>query len=406
MLTKSRGRQRSASARSVTVARLQHVERVVSPMRCKKSRVRPALFALLLACATLAVCGGGVLSAHEAGATRVMAAFTSDGTYRVEVITDAAALLEKAEAVADVEPSAVGADAAALEGRLLALTTVLGSRIHVTFDATDVRPALALTVVPAADALTWPSAHIILMGRVPTEAKQFTWRFGWTFTSYSLSTRMPLAREDSTTSLEGDQPSRPIPLTTTEPPTNWRNVVLRYVALGFTHVLPLGPDHMLFVMGLFLLNSRPRALAAQVSAFAVAQSLTLGLATYGLIAVPSHIIEPAIALSIAYVAIENLLWSDRKKWRVGLVFAFGLLHGLGFAGVLQGLGLPRTDFLTALVSFNLGVQAAELTVIVGVFLLVGWRCEERGWYRAHVAIPASAAIACTAMFWAVARIAW
>ena len=300
----------------------------------------------------------------------------------------------------------LGADAAALERRLLALTTVLDSRIHVTFDAADVRPALALTVVPAADALTWPLAHIILTGQVPTDAKQFTWRFGWTFTSYSLSTRMPLAREDSTMAIEGDQPSHPIPLTRAEPPSHWKNVVLHYVALGFTRILPLGPDHVLFVLGLFLLNSKPRALLAQLGAFAVAHSLTLGLAMYGLVAVPSHIIEPAIALSIAYVAIENLLWSDLKKWRVGLVFAFGLLHGLGLAGVLRGLGQPSADFLTALVSFNLGVQAAELTVIFGVFLLVGWRWTERAWYRAHVAIPASAAIACTAMFWAVERIAW
>ena len=405
MLAESLERRRSVRAR-LKGARLQDASRAGSWVSGTKRRVRPVRVALFLACATLVLCAGAVLSAHEAGATRVTAAFAPDRTYRVDVITDAAALLEKAEAVADVEPSAIGADAAALERRLLALTTVLGSRIHVTFDATDVRPALALTVVPAADALTWPSAHIILTGHVPTEAQQFTWRFGWTFTSYSLSTRMPLSREASTTSLEGDQASRPIPLATTEPPANWKDVVLRYVALGFTHVLPLGPDHMLFVMGLFLLNSRPRALVAQVSAFAVAHSLTLGLATYGLIAVPPRIIAPALALSIAYVAIENLLWSDPKKWRVGLVFAFGLLHGLGFASVLQALGLPQTNLLTALVSFNVGVQAAELTVIVGVFLLVGWRCAERGWYRAHVAIPASAAIACTAMFWAVERIAW
>lgn len=354
----------------------------------------------------LVLCAGGVLSAHEVGATRVNAVFTADNTYRVEVITDAAALLEKAEAVADVEPSEVGADAAALERHLLALSNVLDSRIHLTFDAADVRPALALTVVPAADAVTWPLAHLVLTGPVPTGASHFTWRFGWTFTSYSLSTHMPLAREASTTSLEGDQLSAPIPLTTTEAPANWRHVVLRYVALGFTRMLPLGPEHILFVVGLFLLNSRPRALLAQVSAFTVAHSITLGLATYGLIAVPAHIIEPAIALSIAYVAIENVLRSDPKKWRVGLVFAFGLLHGLGFASTLQELGLPRTDVLTPLISFDLGVVAAELTVIVGVFLLVGWQCAERVWYRAHVAIPASAAIACTAMFWAVERIPW
>lgn len=374
--------------------------------RLTKGHARPALFVLLLACATLLWCAGGVVSAHEVGLTHVIANFSSDNTYRVEVVTDASALLEKVEAIADAEPSAVGADAGALEHHLRELATVLGSRIHVTFDATDVRPALALTVVPGADALTWPLAHIILTGQVPTGAKEFTWRFGWTFTAYSLSTRMPLAREDSTTSLEGDQPSRPILLTTAEPPADWKTVVRRYIALGFTHILPLGPDHILFVMGLFLLNSKPRALVAQLGAFTVAHSLTLGLAMYGLVTVPAHIIGPAIAMSIAYVAIENVLWSDLKKWRVALVFAFGLLHGLGLANVLRELGLPQTGALAALVSFNLGVQAAELTVILGVFLLVGRRSMERVWYRAHVAIPASAAIACTALFWAAERIAW
>ena len=96
---------------------------------------------------------------------------------------------------------------------------------------------------------------------------------------------------------------------------------------------------------------------------------------------------------------------DLKKWRIGVVFAFGLFHGLAFASVLQALGPPRGEFLTALVSFNVGVEAAQLTVILGAFVLVGWWCAERVWYRAHVVIPASAAIACTAMFWVVERIA-
>ena len=359
MVAEALASTRQGSARW-TCCQLLRADRVSGWTRGTKGRVRPARLAMLLACATLVSWAGSVLSAHEVGPTHVIATFASDNSYRIEVVTDASALLEKAESVADVEPSAVGADAAALEQHLLALTTVLASRIHVSFDAADVRPAVVLTVSAAPDAQSWPSAHIILTGQVPAQAKQFMWRFGWIFTSYSLSTRAPSDRDASTTLLEGDQPSRPIPLTINEPPANWKNVVLRYVTLGFTHVLPLRPEHVLFMMGLFLLNSRPRALLAQVSAFTVAHSLTLGLAMYGLIAVPSHLIEPAIALSIAYVAIENMLWSDLKKWRVGLVFAFGLLHGLGLASVLRELGMPRTDFLTALLSFNLGVQAAAL----------------------------------------------
>ena len=366
-------------------------------------RVRQALPALLLVCAVLVLCAGRVLSAHEIGTTRVNALFAADGTYHVDLITDAASLLEKVEAIADVEPSADGPDAATLERRLLALTTVLESRIHVTFDATDVHPTLVIVVAAAADATSVPSAHITLTGTVPAGATHFTWRFGWTFASYALSTRTPLDREAVNTLLEGDQSSRPISLTTPVPSANWSDTVRRYLARGFTSVLPLGPDHILFVLGLFLLHSRPRALLVQIAAFTIAHSIALGLGMYDLVTLPSRIVEPAIACSIAYVAIENLLQSDVKRWRIGVVFACGLLHGLGFASVLRAVGLPRTEFLTALVSFNVGIDVAQVAVIGGAMLLLGGWCAERGWYRARVVIPASAAIACTAVFWAVER---
>ena len=101
----------------------------------------------------------------------------------------------------------------------------------------------------------------------------------------------------------------------------------------------------------------------QVTAFTIAHSITLGLSIYGIVSLPSRIVEPLIALSIAYVAIENLVTRELKPWRLALVFMFGLLHGLGFAGVLRELGLPRDEFLTALLTFNLGVEGGQLTVI-------------------------------------------
>jgi hypothetical protein len=104
------------------------------------------------------------------------------------------------------------------------------------------------------------------------------------------------------------------------------------------------------------------------------------------------------------VAIENLCVSELKAWRVALVFAFGLLHGMGFAGVLQELGLPRAEFLTALLTFNLGVEAGQLAVIAAAYLLVGWYCAHRTWYRRHVVVPASTLIACTAVFWTIERL--
>ena len=128
----------------------------------------------------------------------------------------------------------------------------------------------------------------------------------------------------------------------------------QYLWLGYTHILPQGLDHILFVIGLFLLSPRLKTLLLQVTAFTIAHSITLGLSMYGIVSLPPRVVEPLIALSIAYVAIENLLTRELKPWRVALVFTFGLLHGLGFAGVLRELGLPRAEFLTALLTFNAG----------------------------------------------------
>ncbi|AIE84360.1 HupE/UreJ family protein [Fimbriimonas ginsengisoli] len=209
------------------------------------------------------------------------------------------------------------------------------------------------------------------------------------------------ARRLATESGGGPPQSISVPAATVSLP--WYTVLPRYVRMGFTHILPNGLDHILFVLGLFLLSSRTRDLVKQVTAFTVAHSLTLGLALYGVVRLPSAIVEPVIALSIAFVAIENLFTSKLNKWRPFVVFGFGLVHGLGFASALQDLGLHRNDFLLALVGFNGGVELGQLTVVAAAFLLVGWyRSNER--YRSVVAIPASVAIAAVALFWTVQRI--
>jgi hypothetical protein len=141
----------------------------------------------------------------------------------------------------------------------------------------------------------------------------------------------------------------------------------------------------------------------QVTAFTIAHSITLGLSIYGVLSLPSGVVEPLIALSIAYVAIENLLTRELKPWRLALVFMFGLLHGLGFAGVLRELGLPREEFLTALVTFNLGVEGGQLTIIAAAMLAVA-PFMTKGWYRQRVVIPASVVIAAIGAYWFVTRL--
>jgi hypothetical protein len=181
--------------------------------------------------------------------------------------------------------------------------------------------------------------------------------------------------------------------------------ISRYVVVGFHHIIPEGQDHILFVLGLFLFSARLAPLLWQVSAFTVAHSLTLGLALYGVVRLPSAITEPLIAASIVFVAVENLFAKDVKPWRYAVVFCFGLVHGLGFASAFANAGLQRQDFLIGLVGFNLGVECGQLAVIVGAFLLVGW-FRHRPWYRRAIVIPASTAIALIALFWTVQRIFW
>ena len=182
-------------------------------------------------------------------------------------------------------------------------------------------------------------------------------------------------------------------------------LILRYVKMGFMHIVPQGLDHILFVLGLFLLSTRTKDLLTQITAFTVAHSLTLGLALYGIVRLPSSIVEPVIAASIAFVAIENLCTKDLKPWRPLVVFAFGLVHGMGFAGALKDLGLQRHDFLTALIGFNGGVELGQISVVALAFLVVGW-LRPRASYRRIVVIPASVAIAVVAVFWTVQRIWW
>ena len=179
--------------------------------------------------------------------------------------------------------------------------------------------------------------------------------------------------------------------------------VVNYLYQGILHIIPKGLDHILFVLALFLLSKSFKTLAYQVTVFTFAHTITLLLAGYGVVKVPADIVEPLIALSIALVALENLYHSQLKPWRVAIIFAFGLLHGLGFASVLLDLGLPQQWTFLSLLSFNVGVEVGQLLVVSGAFLLVGWFNQSR-WYRHAVVLPCSALIAVTGLFWTIERV--
>jgi hydrogenase/urease accessory protein HupE len=331
--------------------------------------IRYAAFVLLLAAAGL--------RAHEIGTTRVAVQLQLDRGYEIEIATDAAALAEKLSGSFE-------------EARFR-------QRVNIAFDGAEVRPDIAYSASNG-------TATIRLTGPIPPSAGRFAWTYGWTFASYAMTIRTGGSGPVATQWLEGGQTSAPFDLRALDPPAGRIATAWRYLRLGFTHILPGGLDHVLFVLGIYLLSGRTRNVLWQVSAFTAAHSITLGLSLYGVVAVSPNVVEPLIALSIAYVAIENVFLSELKSWRVALVFAFGLLHGMGFAGALKELGLPRSEYLTALLTFNAGVEAGQLTVIATAFLLVGWRFAHRTWYRGAIVIPASVAIAGTAVYWAIQRL--
>jgi hypothetical protein len=346
------------------------------------------------------------LAAHEIGTTRVVASVGASNRYRIEIVTDAGSLIDKLEASSgETIGAAADMPAARLEARFAELQDVFDRKIALAFDGVRSRPSMHIAVTPGG-ATTPPVATITLTGDVPPGARQLAWRYGWTFASYALSVRGAGDQEAATEWLEGGQTSRPIPLDKSVRTPGRVQTAARYVLLGFTHILPKGIDHVLFVLGLFLFTRRTRPLLAQISAFTAAHSITLALSMYHIVRLPPSIVEPLIAVSIAYVAVENLMVANLTRWRVALVFAFGLLHGLGFAGALGELGLPRSEFVTALVGFNVGVEAGQLTVIGAAFAVVGWRWGGREWYRRLVVVPASAFIACIAVYWTIQRITW
>jgi hypothetical protein len=185
----------------------------------------------------------------------------------------------------------------------------------------------------------------------------------------------------------------------------WPRQLVLYLRLGFRHIVPEGADHILFVLGLFFLGVTWRKLLSQTTVFTIAHATTLFLSTYGLFRLPSRYVEPAIALSIAFIATENVIRPKLGPGRLALVFGFGLVHGLGFASSLGNVPFPKKDFVIALLGFNFGVDFGQLFVIALAFLAVGW-FRNRPWFRHRIAIPCSLAIAAVGLFWSIQRIVY
>ncbi|MCA1407172.1 HupE/UreJ family protein [Ensifer sp. IC3342] len=200
------------------------------------------------------------------------------------------------------------------------------------------------------------------------------------------------------------EPAAAIPLAATA-----LDVARVYLKLGVEHIL-FGIDHLLFVLALMMLTREVGMLVKTITAFTVAHSITLALATLGFVHAPQAPVEAVIALSIVFVAAEIV---HRDEGRVGVAarapwivaFGFGLLHGFGFAGALSEIGLPQGHIPLALFFFNVGVEAGQLTFVAAVLLLLAAARRLQLFLPAWAPRVPAYAIGSVAMFWTIQRIA-
>ena len=176
--------------------------------------------------------------------------------------------------------------------------------------------------------------------------------------------------------------------------------MVRFLRLGVEHIFT-GYDHMAFLLGLIILGGSLGALAGIVTSFTLAHSITLILATLNLVVLPDRFVEAAIALSICYIALENILVSEiRFRWVIS--FFFGLVHGFGFSNILRSMQLPRQGLMTSLLSFNLGVEVGQILIIAALFPLVLY-VSRRQWHRSAVTVTSSLILG-LGVFWLAQRL--
>lgn len=349
-------------------------------------------------------------AAHPLSFTAAALTVQPDGTFEANLVCDLDALALGAPLDADdAELAAVLAGLAPEEfdARVAGLRRLFERRVRVRFDGEPAPfevafPDYGTPRATEAEIPTVLGLNARLTGVVPEGAATVGFFASRAFGEVHLTVADPARGVEVRSILEPGARSEPLDLSGPASAPGAGAVAGLYLRLGFVHIVPEGADHILFVLGLFLLSARLRPLLWQVTAFTIAHAVTLTLAALGLVALPAAVVEPLIALSVAYVGIENLLVDRLTRWRPAVVFGFGLLHGLGFAGVLGELGLPEQERLLALVTFNAGIELGQFAVILAAALSFGW-FRSRPWYRSKLAAPASGAIALVGLGWAAER---
>ncbi len=285
---------------------------------------------------------------------------------------------------------------AGMRGLLDGFTLLVdGTPLEMTFKDMTLNPAGNVDLPRASD--------LTFVAPMPDGAQDF--QFRWAAGNGEIVLRQQGVDDPYTGYIEGGDASPVFPLAGGAAQLSGPQAFAEYVPVGFDHILPKGLDHILFVLGLFFLSPHLRPLLWQISAFTLAHTVTLAAGALGLVNVPASIVEPLIAASICWVAVENIIVDGKlHRWRPLVIFAFGLLHGLGFASVLGEFGLPQAQFIPALIGFNVGVELGQLTVIALAFLGVGVWFRGKTWYRQAIAMPASGVMALIGGYWVVERV--
>jgi hypothetical protein len=340
----------------------------------------------IVAAVLLAASLGLPLLAHELGLVQVEATFKKDGTYDVDLLADREHLpLQVSGAAVPPDVFLRGIESSAIlsfDGKAAG---------HGTPEVMTVEGKPKVT-------------RLRMTGRTPPAVSRFTFADSAILGFFVIKLHSE-GREGTVTQwVDGGKSSPPYPLDRAVVPLTRWEIVKLYLRLGYTHILPRGLDHVLFVLGIFLLAVDLKPVLWQVSAFTLAHTITLALTVYGVVSLSPRVVEPLIALSIVYVAVENVFTSKLHAWRPVVVFCFGLLHGMGFAGVLTEIGLPRSEFVPALLSFNLGVECGQLTVILAAFLAFGLPFRKKPRYRQRIVVPGSLMIAAVGLYWSIQRV--
>ena len=303
---------------------------------------------------------GQIIFSLEGNFESIVAGINLDGLENTEAAPEA----EIYDTLRAMDPAMFAAQLSGYWSTMASMIDVIvdGERVTLELNEVDV-PAISNVNVVRQSTLTF-------VGAVPDAAQNV--RIGWPAEYGVLVLRQMGVDEGWDGYLSGGGLTDPVSLSGGDEMSGGQAFV-QFIPVGVEHIVPLGLDHILFVLGLFFLSAKTSSLLAQVTAFTAAHTVTLALATLGYINIPAEymwIVESIIAASIVYVAVENIFTDGLNRWRPIIIFSFGLLHGLGFASVLQAYGLPDNAVIPALLGFNIGVELGQLAVIAVAFIIL------------------------------------